>query len=90
MKVTTLYFDTISKIIKEHGYLWENVEAIQDNDSRYKYGENNECSSSLEYAFYISHMYRGCELEETCFLKDWKLPDNLLSAFLHSLAETNA
>jgi endonuclease IV len=71
----------MAKIIKEYGYTWANVEAIEDNDSRYKYGENKEHSCSLEHGFYTSHMGSSC-------IKDFKISDNLLSAFLQALEET--
>ena len=44
MKVTMLYFHTISRIIKKHGFTWSDVEGIQDH------------AQCLEDAFYITHM----------------------------------
>lgn len=81
MKVTMLYFSTIAKIIEEYGYTWANVGAIQDNNDRYKYGDNNQFSCSLEHGFYTQHM-------GSSHVKDFKISDKLLSAFLEALKET--
>lgn len=53
MKVTMLYFNTIGKVIKEHGYTWNDVDNIQDYKGRviwcgHKY--------TLEDIFYTTHM----------------------------------
>jgi len=39
MTVTMLYFDTISKWIKELGYTWADVNKITDHDERVVSGE---------------------------------------------------
>jgi hypothetical protein len=56
MKITMLYFDTISKWLKESGDKLEEADAIEDNDNRVKYGDNNEHTCSLSDMFYAQHL----------------------------------
>ena len=56
MKATMLYFDTICDLLKEHGFTWKHVAAIEDSNDSVKYGDNNEFSCSFEHMFYCTHM----------------------------------
>jgi len=79
MKVTMLYFHTVSELIKKFGYTWNDVSGIKDHKGRVKHGENGRFESSLEYMFYSTHMGGFNENSDNA--------KALISAFLVALEE---
>lgn len=90
MEVTMLYFDTVSELIKEHGYTWEEVSIIKDHKDRviFSYsppieGEPDIYTVSLKEAFRLTHFGRS-------FVNTGDMERSLIKAFLEALKEVKA
>ena len=87
MEVTMLYFDTVSKLIEEHGYTWKEVSIIKDHKDRVRFsysppieGEPDSYTVSFKEAFRLTHFGRS-------FINTGDMERNLIKSFLEALEE---